>query len=119
MSEADVYFDGEVAALSDQRSLAKAEALAVQREVQRERERRRIRRRHMIDVEDDEDEICLLDIDADKLQAALDEIGTGGSSLSIDEVSLRSARDYYLAGRKAEAADAIYPAVRDALGVAV
>lgn len=123
MTDADVYFEGEVAAVRDRISLAKAEKLAAERAVQRDRDERmrehRRRQKYMVSVERDEDEICLLDIEEEKLQAALAELGANGASLSIDEEALRSARVYYLAGRKVEAADVLYPAVRDALGVAV
>jgi hypothetical protein len=123
VSDADLYFDGEVAVLASVRSQAKAEALAAERKKQRERDEqyKEIRRRqaHMVAVDEDEEEICLLDVDAEKLQAALDEIGHGGASLMIDEETLRAARAEYLAGRSARAADVIYPAIRDALGVAV
>lgn len=117
MSEADVYFDGEVAALRDKAIEVRSAAREKMRRDAEAMERSRRRREHTIEAE--RGEVCLLDLDPETLLAALDAHPRNCIGGFSGDAEMRSARTLYLAGRKAEAADVLYPRVRDALGVAV
>jgi hypothetical protein len=131
MTDADVYFEAEVGELQRVAAFAsqrRAEALAAERAEQKRKaeaaERGRKRRQHTVEVDDacgcGTVSVCLLDVEASYLRAAL------GSGLCDDdyepplnEAVMREARTLYLMGRKVDAMDVLYPALRDALEVAV
>ena len=125
-TDADLYFDGEVDLLRAEASQRKADLRAEQRAADKRREeaavRARLRRKHTVSVESDDEgyvDVCLLDVDPDAMRDALVAMDAADAPLEVKGDAMRQARSLYLCGRKADAADAIYPAIRDALGVAV
>lgn len=124
---AAAYWDAELAVLQDQaarRSRAKAEELAAKRAKEKrdaeERVRRTERRKHTVEVDTDcgYHSVCLLDVDADHLRKALETFDETKWMEPGVELMQRT-RALYLAGNKEGAIEAIYPAIRDALGVAI